>query len=445
MSKIAYLDCPSGIAGDMCLGALLDAGLALSELETQLKQLGIESDYALEVSPVQRQGQAATRVEVRLHNTLQPARHLPEIEHIILNAALPPRVTDWSLAIFRRLAAAEAAVHGIAPEQVHFHEVGATDAIVDVVGTCIGLDALAVEQIYCSALPTGGGTVYAAHGQLPVPAPAVLKLMTMAQVPIYSNGIEKELVTPTGAAIATTLAQRFGPPPAMQLQAVGLGAGGRDLPLPNILRLWLGSAALASAEPHYHAVSTQVSPAADSTVGTPEPIVELQTQLDDMSPQAVGYVFEQLFAAGAVDVFTQAVGMKKNRPGVLLTVICPKAAVNACQTVLFAETTTLGIRQTQQMRHILQREQLEVVTPYGSARVKLARHQGQLLNLQPEYEDCARLARSHSLPWKQIHQVVIAQALAQLTTQAPASNLDRPAPLAALGSQSPQPRSSSLD
>ncbi|MEM9903795.1 MAG: nickel pincer cofactor biosynthesis protein LarC, partial [Cyanobacteria bacterium P01_D01_bin.44] len=211
MGKIAYLDCPSGISGDMCLGALLDAGLPVAALETGLANLGLSAEYTLAIASVQRCGQAATQLTVELLTKTHP-RHLPEIEQLILKGALPEQVTNWSLAIFHKLAAAEAAVHGIPPEQVHFHEVGATDAIVDIVGTCLGLNWLGVEAIYCSALPTGGGTVWAAHGQLPVPAPAVLKLMTLAQVPIYSNGIEKELVTPTGAAIATTLAQQFGPP-----------------------------------------------------------------------------------------------------------------------------------------------------------------------------------------------------------------------------------------
>ncbi|MDJ0845951.1 MAG: nickel pincer cofactor biosynthesis protein LarC [Crocosphaera sp.] len=251
MTRIAYLDCVTGIAGDMFLGALVDSGVPLEYLIEQLKGLKIDHEYKLSQEKVQRNGQQATKVHVKLltedshknhhhHHHHTPARHLPEIEGMIQQANLPPRVTQWSLDIFRQLAVAEGAVHGVAPEKVHFHEVGATDAIVDIVGTCIGLDYLNIETLYCSALPTGGGTVRAAHGRLPVPVPAVLKLWESRQVPIYSNKIDKELVTPTGAAIAVTLVKSFGEPPNMILEKVGLGAGSQELSLPNILRLWIG-------------------------------------------------------------------------------------------------------------------------------------------------------------------------------------------------------------
>jgi pyridinium-3,5-bisthiocarboxylic acid mononucleotide nickel chelatase len=295
MAKVAYFDCPTGIAGDMCLGALVDIGLPLDYLITHLDRLGIKGEYNLRAEPMQHNGQQATKVHVDLlgepphnpehhqehsHETHShshshseahseahshskthahathshshsethahathahgPTRHLPEIEKMILGAALPDRASDWSLAVFRALAKAEGAVHGIAPEQVHFHEVGAIDAIVDIVGTCLGLDWLGIERIYCGPLPTGGGMVWAAHGQLPVPVPAVLKLLEMRQVQLYHNGIDRELVTPTGAAIVTTLAHHFGPTPAMTLEKIGLGAGTISLPIPNILRLWIG-------------------------------------------------------------------------------------------------------------------------------------------------------------------------------------------------------------
>ncbi|EAZ88664.1 nickel pincer cofactor biosynthesis protein LarC [Crocosphaera chwakensis] len=249
MTKIAYLDCVTGIAGNMFLGALVDSGVPLEYLIEQLKGLNIDHEYELSQEKVQRKGQQATKVHVELliedshkshHHHHTPARYLPEIESMIQQANLPSRVTQWSLDIFRRLAVAESAVHGVKPEKVHFHEVGATDAIVDIVGTCLGLDYLDIDELYCSALPTGGGTVWAAHGRLPVPVPAVLKLWESRQVPIYSNNIEKELVTPTGAAIAVTLVKSFGQPPNMILEKVGLGAGSQDLSLPNILRLWIG-------------------------------------------------------------------------------------------------------------------------------------------------------------------------------------------------------------
>ncbi|MGB7250540.1 MAG: nickel pincer cofactor biosynthesis protein LarC, partial [Phormidesmis sp.] len=317
----------------------------------------------------------------------------------------------------------------ISPEQVHFHEVGARDAIVDIVGTCLGLDWLKIDGLVCSPLPTGSGTVWCEHGQLPVPAPAVLKMMAAAQMPVYDNGIAKELVTPTGCAIAATLSQSFGPPPRFTRQKIGLGAGGRDLSqLPNILRLWIGSVTdlsedlatinldatdLATTDLDAIKEDPKAEPAAETAhAGHSEPIVELQTQIDDASPQAIAYTFEHLFAAGAVDVFTQAALMKKNRLGTLLTVLCPRSAIARCESIVFRETTTLGIRRTQQQRTVLSREMRTVITAYGEIPVKLARShpEGAVLNLQPEYEDCARLARSHRIPWHQVHQAAIAAA-----------------------------------
>lgn len=428
MEKIAYFDCPTGIAGNMCLGAILAAGMPRSDLLAQLNSLGLEDEYEFTVTQVRRQEQAATAVTVKLNGT-HGHRHLPEIETLIKQANLPNRVVDWSLAIFRKLAEAEAAVHGIPPEQVHFHEVGATDALVDVVGTCLGLDWLGIDQITCSPLPVGGGTVKAAHGQLPVPAPAVLELLKQAQAPIYSNGINKELVTPTGAAIATTLSQYFGPPPAMTLHQIGLGAGSHDLPIPNILRLWIGTAQPSSIThshshknhrhkqhlDHQHSGIQHSSHGHSETRSVPgygESVVELQTQLDDLTPQAIGYLYEGLLRAGALDVFTQAVGMKKNRPGILLTVICKESMVDACQSLLFAETTTLGIRKTTQQRQALYRNWQSVMTTYGPVQIKagLATPNGPVINLQPEYETCAELARNHGIGWKRVQWDAIAAA-----------------------------------
>jgi uncharacterized protein (TIGR00299 family) protein len=417
MSKIAYLQCPTGISGDMCLGALVSLGVPVDYLVTKLNALGISQEYHLRAELVQKNGQQATKVDVDLvehhhHHDHQHdhhhGRHLPEIEQMILQAGLPSRAEAWSLAVFRQLAVAEGAVHGIAPEKVHFHEVGAVDAIVDIVGTCLGLDWLGIDSdkagfplLYCSALPTGGGTVRAAHGQMAVPVPAVLTLWEMRGCPVYSNGIEKELVTPTGAAIATTLVREFGNPPSMTLKQVGLGAGTINLPIPNILRLWLGESSSLQAD---ITQSRENSP-------TLETISVLETQIDDLNPQAIGYVFEALFAAGAVDVFTQPIGMKKSRPGILLTVISHPENLASCEAVLFRETTTLGIRRTTQQRAILQREIQQVETKYGTVRVKVA-WQGEsaeksITNVQPEYEDCAELARKHNLPWREIQRLAI--------------------------------------
>lgn len=480
MKKLAYLECPTGLAGDMCLGALVDAGVPLDYLVDKLKLLGISEEYRLWTESVQRNGQRATKMHVELvaaANSLQSnlevgvdpvptfdrtrfsmisphrsdpgghrhdthgrggqgnhshdehhhrdrphddstphahgTRHLPEIEAMIRAAELPARAEAWSLAVFRQLAEAEGAVHGIPADQVHFHEVGATDAIADIVGTCLGLDWLGIDQLYCSPLPTGGGTIRAAHGRLPVPAPAVLKLWEMRQVPIYSNGIERELVTPTGAAIATTLAVQFGAPPAMTLQRVGLGAGSRDLPIPNILRLWLGEGPRTTEEIK---LNFQTNPSAETpprhshTPNYPsqQPIVVLETQIDDLNPQAIGYIFDALFAAGAVDVFTQAIGMKKSRPGILLTVICHPERVQGCEAVIFRETTTLGIRQAVQQRRVLRREIQTVQTDLGEIRVKVAWGEGgAIANVQPEYEDCAALAKKHTVPWREVHQLAL--------------------------------------
>ena len=460
LPKLAYLDCPTGISGDMCLGAVVAAGVPLEYLSEKLLGLGIESEYGLRVESVHRNGQLATKVHVDLltsvnahhnpdHKHQHPdqhnhehkhghghgtsitsdskhhkthahhatahaqARNLPEIEQLIAAASLPPRVTEWSLAVFRNLAAAEGAVHGIAPEQVHFHEVGATDAIVDIVGTCLGLDWLGIDQLYCSALPTGGGTVRAAHGRLPVPVPAVLKLWESHQVPVYSNGIERELVTPTGAALAVTLATSFGPPPPMTIERVGLGAGGLELPIPNILRLWIGE--LRTAETQNSKLKTQTFnsqfPILNSRSPQLETISVLETQIDDLSPQAIGYVFEALFEAGAVDVFTQAIGMKKSRPGILLTVICHPQELVACEAVLFRETTTLGVRRLTQQRWILPREIQMVQTEYGEIRVKVAwsnsAGETTITNVQPEYEDCAQIARLNHCSWRKVHQLAL--------------------------------------
>ncbi|MEH2247421.1 nickel pincer cofactor biosynthesis protein LarC [Nostoc sp.] len=418
MNKIVYFQCPTGISGDMCLGALVSLGVPMEYLIEKLNGLGIEQEYQLRAEFVQRNGQQATKVYVDLvdddhhhhdrEHSHDHTRHLPEIEQMILKARLPSRAEAWSLAVFRQLAVAEGAVHGISPEKVHFHEVGAVDAIVDIVGTCLGLDWLGIESndqgwplLYCSAFPTGGGTVRAAHGQMAVPVPAVLKLWEMRGCPVYSNSIERELVTPTGAAIATTLARDFGSPPAIAIKQIGLGAGTINLPIPNILRLWLGESP---------SLQSNFSDSEDTTANL-ETISVLETQIDDLNPQAIGYVFEALFAAGAVDVFTQAIGMKKSRPGILLTVICHPENLLSCEAILFSETTTLGIRRTTQQRAILQREIQQVEIEYGKVRVKVA-WKGQspekvIVNVQPEYEDCAELARKHNIPWREIQRLAL--------------------------------------
>lgn len=424
MSKLIYLQCPTGISGDMCLGALVSLGVPIEYLTEKLNNLGIENEYKLRAQKVHRNGQEATKVHVDLiehhhhhhHHDHHHGRHLPEIEAMILQAQLPERAQEWSLAVFRQLALAEGAVHGIAPEKVHFHEVGAVDAIVDIVGTCLGLDWLDITSnerglplMYCSAFPTGGGTVKAAHGLMAVPVPAVLKLWSMRDCPVYNNGIDKELVTPTGAAIATTLASQFGSPPPMTIKQIGLGAGNLNLPIPNILQAWLG---LAPEADTHQSNTINTSPSIET-------ISVLETQIDDLNPQAIGYLYDALFSAGALDVFTQSIGMKKSRPGILITVICHPENLHHAQEILFRETTTLGIRCSTQQRSTLAREIQTVETEYGKVRVKIA-WLGQatnkiISNVQPEYEDCADLARKHNIPWREIQRIALQAWYSQLS------------------------------
>ncbi|MCJ8280573.1 MAG: nickel pincer cofactor biosynthesis protein LarC [Rivularia sp. ALOHA_DT_140] len=435
MSMIVYFQCPTGISGDMCLGALVNLGVSLEYLIENLNKLGIEQEYKLWTELVSRNLQQASKVHVDLienhhhhHDHHSHGRNLPEIEQIIETAGFTPRVEAWSLAIFRQLAVAEGAVHGIAPEKVHFHEVGAVDAIVDIVGTCLGLDWLDIDSnkeglplLYCSKLPIGGGTVRAAHGIMAVPVPAVLKLWQMRKCPVYSNGIERELVTPTGAAIVTSLATGFGSPPDMNIEKVGMGAGNLELEIPNILRIWLGETAnIENIKKHKKRLHNQNNLENQNNhnknhqkSNSPylEKISVLETQIDDISPQAIGYIFEELFAVGAVDVFTQAVGMKKSRPGILLTVICHPEDLLECETVLFRETTTLGIRRFTQERSVLQREIQQLETEYGKVRVKVAWRgtveDKVIENVHPEYADCAELARKKGIPWQEIHRLAL--------------------------------------
>ncbi|MEG4023823.1 nickel pincer cofactor biosynthesis protein LarC [Microcoleus sp. S13C4] len=459
MNKIAYFDCPTGIAGDMCIGALVHAGVPLEYLIEKLNLLGISTEYQLRTELVHRNTQQATKFYVDLAADLSlkpenPAteldpsqtesptfdarhhhhhgeehshshgeedaeisdthhRHLPEIEQIIVSAKLPPRVEAWSLAVFGKLAEAEAAVHGIPPSEVHFHEVGATDAIIDIVGTCLGLDWLDIQEFYFSAMPTGGGTVKAAHGKLAVPTPAVMRLWETHRVPVYSNGLDRELCTPTGTAIACTLASAFGPPPPMQIQAIGLGAGSRMLAIPNILRLWIGEKAEVRSQKEEGRGKKEEGIGEKEVFNqfpmpnSIETITVLETQIDDLSPQAIGYVFDALFAAGALDVFTAPIVMKKSRLGVLLTAICHPEFQDACEAVIFRETTTLGIRRSTQQRTILHREIQIVQTEYGEVQIKVAKSGQTIVNVQPEYEDCAEIARLKNISWREVHRLAL--------------------------------------
>ena len=383
---IAYLDCFSGISGDMLLGALLDAGLSLEDLRADLSGLPL-SGYEVTAERVTRGGLSGTRVQVKADRSHEQ-RNLQQILDIISRADLPPEVSRAAEKTFTRLAEAEARVHGSSIEQIHFHEVGAVDAIVDVVGAFSGFHRLGVETIHSSPLPLGGGWVETEHGPLPVPAPATVELLKACPacpggVPTYGGPVEAELVTPTGAAILTTACQDFGPMPAMVVRQVGWGAGSRDLPRPNLLRLFLGEPAAMPRE---------------------EQLALIETNLDDMNPELFEHVMDQLFSAGALDVFYTPIVMKKSRPATLISVLSEPVLVQTLSGILFRETTTLGVRVTEVARRCLDREWREVETEYGRVRVKIGRMEEQILSASPEYEDCVRVARERGVPVKLVYQ-----------------------------------------
>ena len=379
--KLCYFDCFSGISGDMALGALVDAGADVARIEAELRKLAV-SGWTLAAGKVKRGPLQATAVQVKTSES-HHHRGLGDILKLIESAGLPARAAARSAEVFQCLGEAEARVHGIPVEKVHFHEVGAVDAIVDIVGACVGFELLEIEQFACSALNVGGGQVKTEHGVLPVPAPATADLLR--QAPTYSTGIERELVTPTGAALVAALVTQFGPQPRMTVERIGYGAGSAELAeQPNVLRLLLGEAAEAGR-------------------GVEEPTVTvLEANLDDMSPLVGGYFMDQALAAGALDVFFTPVQMKKNRPGLVVTVICSPDRAELLSELIFEQTTTIGLRQYEARRRVLEREFVSVETPYGPVRMKLAKLDGRVLNAAPEYDDCQRLAREKSVPLKQV-------------------------------------------
>lgn len=380
--KLGYFDCFSGASGDMILGALIDAGCDATALEAGLRRLPVEG-WRLGVTKVKKKGIAATKVNVESQEH-HAHRSLSAILDVIGRAELSASVKERASAIFRRLGEAEARVHNVPVEQIHFHEVGAVDAIVDIVGACIGFELLGLERFACSPLNVGGGVVKAAHGVMPVPAPATADLLRNA--PTYSSGIARELVTPTGAAILATVCGEFGAQPRMRVSAIGYGAGTADLnEQANVLRLFVGEAVEAS-----------------ETAAWDEEIAVVEANLDDMNPQIYGYFQEKALATGALDVYTVPVQMKKNRPGTLLTVLCRTSDVEAMMKLIFAETTTIGARTYTARRRTLARECVTVETPFGAVRMKLARANGRVLNAAPEYDDCQRIAAEKNVPLKQV-------------------------------------------
>ena len=379
--KAAYFDCFSGISGDMTLGALVDAGCSLDALRDKLQQLPVPG-WEISSEKVWKNGMAATCVRVKTQDTLKH-RSLTTTLEILEKSGLESRVKVRASSIFRELGEAEAAVHDVPIEKIHFHEVGAVDAIVDIVGACIGFEELGFERFACSALNVGGGTAKMAHGVLPVPAPATARLL-MGK-PTYSNGVQRELVTPTGAAIVATLCDSFGPQPAMKVSAIGYGAGTADLEAqPNVLRILAG----------------EMSPSVDSHGGT---IRVLEANLDDMNPQIFGYLLEKALAAGALDVFGTPVQMKKSRPGTLVTILCKPEDQTKFEEMLFAETTTLGVRSYLVERRALPREFVKVETEFGDLRVKVAWKDGRVQHASPEFDDCRKLAEEKNVP---LHEVM---------------------------------------
>jgi uncharacterized protein (TIGR00299 family) protein len=380
--KIAYFDCFSGISGDMTLGAIVDCGVELGALETELRRLKLP-DWKISAEKVKRGAIFATKVNVETHEH-HHHRGLTVILKMIEEAKLAPRVTERATQIFRRLGETEAKVHQIDVEKVHFHEVGAVDAIVDIVGTAIGFELLGIDEFACSSLDVGAGQVKAAHGIMPVPAPATAELLRGA--PTYSSGIAKELVTPTGAAIATTLATRFGEMPPIHLQSIGYGAGSADIAeRPNVLRLLVGDAVGMEKGERWDA-----------------PISVIEANLDDMNPQLYGYFVDRALEAGALDVFSTPVQMKKNRPGILVTLLCDSAAQTKLIDLVFRETTTIGVRTYDVRRRTLERELVPVETPLGEVRMKISRLNGTMLNAVPEYEDCRKIAAERGIPLKEV-------------------------------------------
>lgn len=380
--KLLYFDCHSGIAGDMILGALIDLGVDLKEIQKGLKSLGLKG-YETRARKIRRGGFGACKFDVKVKSKSHHHRHLADITAIIKKSKLPNSVKATAVEVFTRLGKAEARVHRTTLAKIHFHEVGAVDSIVDIVGGVFALDILGVDKIIASPVNTGEGTVQCEHGNLPVPAPATLELLK--NIPVFSDGVQRELTTPTGAAMIGQFAQSFGSMPLMEVSAIGYGAGSHVIENhPNLLRLVLGEGA-------------------DS--GT-DPVLLMETNIDDMNPEIFDYVMERLFGAGALDVYITPISMKKNRPAAKLSVLCAPQLEREMARILFQETSTYGIRYCEMDRLVLDRESLRVKTPHGMADVKVGRWEGEAMQVSPEYDSCRKLAKKSGRPLKEIYEVV---------------------------------------
>jgi len=376
---IAYFDCFSGISGDMTLGALVDAGVSIDALRAELAKLGL-SGYELKAEKVTRAGIAATKVNVLVNVKDGPSRRLPDILKIIEGSPLPDAIKRKSAAIFKRLAEAEAKVHATTPDDIHFHEVGAMDAVVDIVGSVIGLELLGITSVMASAVNVGSGTVRTSHGLFPVPAPATAELLT--GIPFHQSTTEFELATPTGAAIISTLGAAFGPLPQMKVDRIAYGAGDKDLPdRPNVLRVMIGETAAAYEE---------------------DASIIIETNIDDMNPQVYDYLIGKLMQQGAQDVYLTPIIMKKGRPAILVSVLTDHSRTDTMLDTIFRETTSIGVRIRETGRMKLEREIRQVETAYGNIRIKISRRGNDIMNVTPEYDDCKRIADEKQVPLKTI-------------------------------------------
>ena len=378
--KIAYFDCIAGASGDMMLGALLDAGWPEAALRMALSALHIK-DFEITVRPVLKNGFAATKVDVTVRDDA-PERHLADLRAVVEASHLSASVKARAIAVFTRICQAEANIHRASIDDVHLHEVGGVDAIIDVCGTLAGLEALGIDRVVVSPLPLGRGFVSGAHGRIPLPAPATIALLKGC--PVTGSPVDAELVTPTGAAVLAEIAVVFGPIPAMTVGAIGYGAGTRDLPIPNVLRLITGEA-------------TGPLPGI-----TTESLVQLETNIDSDSPEVLGHVARQLMAAGALDVAMLPAQMKKDRPGVLLQALCHDHQSAALEAILFQETTTLGIRRLAVQRDALPRTIECIATPHGLIRFKIATLPDGSRKIAPEFDDCQAAAQFTGIPLRQV-------------------------------------------
>ncbi len=390
-ANAAYFECFSGVSGNMILGALLDAGLTFDDLQAELKKLNV-SGFDVRTTRVVRQGIAAVHVEVQTEET-HAHRHLHHIRAIIEQSDLDQPVKDESVRVFTRLAEAEAAVHNTTVEHIHFHEVGALDAIVDIVGAVAGLRKLGIENIYVSPFHLGTGFTTCAHGTIPVPVPATISLLKGK--PVRYTDIDAELVTPTGAAILSTLGKHFGSPPPIRFDAIGYGAGTRERSIPNVLRLHIGTLDSSGGE-------------ATDTISV------IEANIDDMNPEFYEYLFEKLYEAGALEVYTAPVIMKKTRAGTVLTVLSPPSIRTAIAQIMLRETTTIGVRWRDMQRIKASREMMTVDTDFGTVRVKVSRLDGEVVNITPEYDDCKKQAQKLHVPLKRIYQAAVEQGSRQI-------------------------------